>query len=279
MVEILRMQRADIEFAKTLTDIERWGHLEEDFERFSALDPDGCYVAWLGGERVGVITSATYGGYSFLGNLIVRRDFRGKGIGIKLMEKMLTHLDGKGVKTIELDGVFRAVEAYRTMGFRDKYLSLRFLRPASKEPCCIQQPKRSCGLNIEEILRFDREKTGIDRSMFLEHLLKGHPHTTYVLDPKEIKAYAVVRERANGFRHIGPLVAGDDSAASDLTACISEENACADLTVGIPCINSSMQQIVVQCGFLHRPPSLRMYRGQRIKYEQSVYAIISADAG
>ncbi len=48
MVKILQMQRADIEFAKALTDIEGWGHLEEDFERFSSLDPAGCHVAWLG---------------------------------------------------------------------------------------------------------------------------------------------------------------------------------------------------------------------------------------
>lgn len=278
MVKILQMQHADIEFAKALTDIEGWGHLEEDFKRFSSLDPAGCHVAWLGGQRAGIVTSATYGRYSFVGNLIVRKDLRGRGIGIKLMEKILVHLKGRGVKTVELDGVFRAVGAYRIMGFRDKYLSLRFLRPATKEHCS-RKPKRSCDLNIGEILQFDREKTGIDRSMFLEHLLKGHPDTTYVLGGEQIRGYAVVRVRANGFLHIGPLVAEDDGAAADLTACICEENACADMSIGIPCVNSSMQQILVQRGFQHRPPSLRMYRGQRIEYEHNVYAIISADAG
>jgi len=278
MVKILQMQCADIEFAKALTDIEGWGHLEEDFERFSSLDPAGCHVAWLGGERAGIVTSATYGRYSFMGNLIVRKDLRGRGIGIKLMEEILVYLKRRGVRTVELDGVFRAVEAYRAMGFRDKYLSLRFQRPASKEKC-IQKQKRSRDLNIGGILQFDREKTGIDRSMFLEHLLKGHLDTTYVSGGKQIKAYAVVRVRANGFLHIGPLVAEDAGAAADLTACISEENACTDLSIGIPCINSSMQQILVQRGFQHRPPSLRMYRGQRMEYEQNVYAIISADAG
>ncbi|UCG30474.1 MAG: GNAT family N-acetyltransferase [candidate division WOR-3 bacterium] len=279
MIRIEQMNDSDIGFAKSLTDIEEWGHVEEDFERLYSLDPAGCYVAWLGDEKAGIVTSVTYGNHSFLGNLIVRKGMRGRGIGIDLMEKIIGHLDRKGVKTIELDGVLRAVQTYRILGFRDKYLSLRFARPPQDNPDGAQKPKAGYTGNIEEVLRFDREKTGMERGLFLRHLLEKHPHTTYTLHRQRITAYAVIRERATGGLHIGPMVAENESAANDLTISICAQHGRNELTIGVPGINAAASQMLVRHGFLHCPPSLRMYRGQRIDYESNVYAIVSADVG
>ncbi|MDH4211006.1 MAG: GNAT family N-acetyltransferase [candidate division WOR-3 bacterium] len=279
MITVKQMGQSDIAFAKSLTDIEGWGHLEEDFERFLFLDPAGCYVARQDGRRAGIVTSVSYGNQSFLGNLIVQKEMRGRGIGVKLMEDVIDHLDRKGAKTIELDGVFKAVQTYRILGFKDKYLSMRFVRPAAKDRTHMEERKAGCTEDIEGILRFDLEKTGIDRSMFLEHLIKRHPHTTYTVHREGIAAYAVIRERANEMLHIGPMVAENESAAGDLIAKICTKHINKDLTVGIPCINTAALKMVVQHGFLHRPPSLRMYRGSRVEYERNVYAIVSADAG
>jgi GNAT superfamily N-acetyltransferase len=279
MIMVKQMDQSDIAFAKSLTDREGWGHLEEDFERFLFLDPAGCYVAWQDGKRAGIVTSVSYGDQSFLGNLIVQRAMRGRGIGIKLMEDVIDHLDRRGMKTIELDGVFRAVQTYRILGFKDKYLSMRFVRPAAEHrfDAAVQGP--SCIEDIGKILRFDRDKTGIDRSRFLEHLLERHTHTTYISSRQSIKAYAVIRERANEVLHIGPMVAESENVASGLLASICMKHGNSDLTIGVPCINTAALKTVVQHGFLHRPPSLRMYRGERAEYEQNVYAIVSADAG
>lgn len=180
MITIEPMGRADIPFARSLTDIEQWGHMEEDFGRFIDLNPAGCLVAWLDGARAGIVTSAVYGDYAFLGNLIVRRDCRTLGMGRRLMEAVIAGLDQQGVKTIELDGVFGAVEAYRRFGFRDKYLSLRFTRPAGSGPghAAAGVERR---VDVREILRFDRDQTGIDRSGFIEHLLRAHHGTTRCL--------------------------------------------------------------------------------------------------
>jgi GNAT superfamily N-acetyltransferase len=279
MITVKQMNQSDIAFAKSLTDIERWGHLEEDFERFLFLDPAGCYVAWQDGKRAGIVTSVCYGNQSFLGNLIVRKEMRGRGIGVKLMQNVIDHLDRRGMKTIELDGVFKAVRTYRLLGFKDKYLSLRFVRPASEIRFDEQEHVTDCPEDIGAILHFDRDKTGIDRCRFMERLLQKHRHTTYIRRRQGIAAYAVIRERANEVLHIGPMVAASEGAASDLFAAICSKHGNRDLTIGLPCINTVALKVIMQHGFLHRPPSLRMYRGSRVEYEHSVYAIVSADAG
>lgn len=279
MVTIKQMKESDIAYAKSLTDVERWGHLEEDFERFMSLDPAGCYVAWHDGERAGIVTTVSYCEHAFLGNLIVRKDKRGMGIGVKLMEEAIGHLDRRRMKTIELDGVFKAVQVYRLLGFKDKYLSLRFARQASegsfdKEPGSVE-----CAQDVEEILNFDQQKTGIDRKGFLKDLLSGHADTTYTSRQRDICGYAVTRERATGVLHIGPMVAEDASIASDLLTAICAKHGDRDLTIGVPCIHTAAVNVLMKHGFLHRPPSLRMFRGARVEYERNVYAIVSADAG
>jgi len=279
MVTIRQMEESDIAYAKSLTDMEGWGHLEEDFERFLSLDPAGCYVAWHDGERAGIVTSVTYCDRAFLGNLIVRKDRRGMGIGVKLMEEAIGHLDRRRVKTVELDGVFKAVQAYRLLGFKDKYLSLRFARQASERSFGPEPNPVECAHDVEEMLSFDRRKTGIDRKRFLEDLLKGHADTTYVSRQRDICGYAVIRERATGVLHIGPMVAEDGSIASDLLTAICVKHGDRDLSIGVPCIHTAAVNVIMKHGFLYRPPSLRMFRGSRIEYERNVYAIVSADAG
>jgi GNAT superfamily N-acetyltransferase len=279
VIEIRGMDREDVAFARSLTDIERWGHLDEDFQRFLDLNPGGCFVACEHRKRLGIVTSMIHGDHAFLGNLIVRKDARARGVGLRLMERVIAWLDGKGVQTIELDGVFRAVETYRIMGFRDKYLSLRFMRPAAKRQRITPAQEVCRAPDVARILQYDRERVKIDRSMFLAHLLKGHPDTTYTVDRQGMSAYAVTRTRATSYIHIGPLVADNAENASILLSFICTEHAESDLTIGVPGVNTSALGVVLQRGFVHRPPSLRMYRGERVDYEDSVHGIISADVG
>ncbi len=280
VIRINEMTAEDVTFARSLTDIEQWGHLEEDFQRFVEVNPDGCFVAWERSERLGIVTSVVHGDYAFLGNLIVAKMARAQGVGLLLMKSVIDILDRKGVKTIELDGVFRAVEAYRMLGFRDKYLSLRFMRPASMKACIKGEPTIRRTPNISSILRFDRERLGMDRSVFLEHLIRTHPEATpAVVGRQGMSAYGVIRIRATGAVHVGPLVAHDTESASALLSSICAEHGKSDLTIGVPCTNTSAIAIVLKHGFRHRPPSLRMYRGATRFYEDSVYGIISADVG
>jgi GNAT superfamily N-acetyltransferase len=273
------MVDTDIAFAKQLTDIEKWGHLETDFRRLSGLDPAGCFVAWQDSERLAIVTTASYDRYAFIGNLIVRKDQRAKGIGYMLMEHAVSYLDHSGVRTIELDGVFAALSIYRRLGFVDKYLSMRFARAATAQIVADTDERIRCPDLPESILNFDREKTGIERGRLLRLLIEEHSDTTYFLGREKIVAYGVVRNRENGVLHIGPVVAEDDLAFEELLSSIISRHGKDVLTMGVLKMNRATSSILLKYNFEYRPPSLRMYRGQRLDYERHVYGIVSADVG
>ncbi|MBD3218560.1 MAG: GNAT family N-acetyltransferase, partial [candidate division Zixibacteria bacterium] len=73
-----------------------------------------------------MLFTSRYEDYAFMGPVIVKEEFRGDGIGEKLMALGMDHLKSRGVNSIELDAVFLAMSLYRRLGFKDKHFSYRF---------------------------------------------------------------------------------------------------------------------------------------------------------
>jgi len=277
VIEIKKMEHSDIAFAKYLTDIEQWGHLENDFRRLLHLDPNGCFVAWQDDNRVGTVTTVSYGDYAFLGNIIVKEEHRGGIVGPRLMQHAIGYLDEKGIKTIELDGVFSAIAMYRYIGFRDKYRSLRLFREPDRG--FDAEYGTSCAASIDDLISFDHKQTGIERGGMLHNLLQEFPNHTFCVKEDRLQAYAIVRERATRTLAIGPLVAEGPNVCDILLSAILATFKNEYMTIGVPEINSAAIEIMLHKGFKRSPPSMRMYRGPRIDYERHVYGIISADVG
>lgn len=278
MIQIAVMEYSDVEYAKSLTDIEQWGHQEDDFKRLLQLDPEGSFVAWQSDNRVGIATTVSYNGYAFLGNIIVDKKRRGKNIGPALMQHAVDYLDKKGIKTIELDGVLSAVAMYRHMGFRDKYRSLRLARNPTRSksgPAVFSQ----CGESAHMLAEFDYRKTGIQRKALISNLVQEFPAGTFCLTTPYLRAYTVIRERANGALAIGPSIAEDPAAFDAIMAGVVTVFGNRKMTVGVPETNTAAVESMLRYDFHYFPPSLRMYRGQRIAYENHIYGIVSADVG
>ena len=53
-IDVRRMSEADIHTAVSLTDTEDWGFVRRDFQRFLELEPEGCLLAEVDGQVVGV---------------------------------------------------------------------------------------------------------------------------------------------------------------------------------------------------------------------------------
>jgi GNAT superfamily N-acetyltransferase len=274
--EISIMTQADIAFAQRMTDGERWGYLRRDFEDLVAFEPGGCFVARVDGKRAGIVTSTSYGTYAFVGTLIVETTYRNAGIGSSLLEHAMSYLRNKGVRTIELDGVFEATSLYRRLGFKDKYLSLRFLRPHTGQAAAGKPPTHKPSA---EIVEFDREMTGIERERIIRHYLEQFSRSALVLREASIRAYAFARPRAGGTMGVGPFVADDDSAAEHLMREVIRSYPEAAVSVGVPDGKRSMVDLLPKLGFRYKAPSLRMYWGDRKHYETHVYGILSPEKG
>lgn len=129
-VIIRNMDQSDIDFAFECTRTEGWlSETVNVFNSFFTHDPDGCFAAEINSERVGICVATKYVKNGFVGELIVVKDYRGRGIGSKLFGKAIDYLKSNGIENIYLDGDLGAVPIYEKFGFRKMCKSLRFVGP------------------------------------------------------------------------------------------------------------------------------------------------------
>jgi ribosomal protein S18 acetylase RimI-like enzyme len=274
MIRIDIMSTADIQFALSMTDRERWGYLAADFKRLLYLSPHGCFIARDNDTPVGIITTVRFGAFAYLGTLIVSPDYRNRRIGEALMRHAISMLQSDGVTTIELDGVFPAVPLYRRLGFKDKYISLRMFRPADDAPGSPPEPESP----FEALPAFDLKHIGLDRQALLTCYIEEFADNFMSVGPDDTPhGYAFVKPREDNHCAIGPFIARDDIAADDLLTRIVKRYGSSSLWLGIPEINAQATALARRLGFLYLTPSLRMYLGEPIAYEKHVYGIISAE--
>ena len=275
MITMRCMTSDDAAFAAELSTAEGWGFYEADFRRLVALDPEGCFVARRQGERVGVICTVSYGSYAFIGCLIVLRKARGRDVGLRLMQAAIAYLDQKHIDTIELDGVIAAVPMYRTLGFRDKYLSYRM----RSDEHAHEEAARFSRADIPEIVRFDLAKTGIERGAVLARLLQEYPEDVCTAGRDRISGYGLIRKREGGFFMLGPIVADNARAARELVRRLMRHAGNDPVVIGVPGVARRAVDVLHREGFYYTQPSLRMYRGEWIDYESCMYGILGPEKG
>lgn len=114
-------------------EYEAWLGLDLCFQGFEAelaalpgkyAKPDGrLYLAYLDGKLTGCIALRKLGvGVCEMKRLFVREDFRGRRIGMQLIEKVIADARETGYKTLRLDTfppkMGKAVSLYESYGFR-----------------------------------------------------------------------------------------------------------------------------------------------------------------
>ena len=162
----------------------------------------------LDGEKIGCISAVRYGTFGFIGFFIVRPQWRGKGYGRALWERVLRHL---GDIPIGLDGVPAQQENYKLSGFRYAYANVRY-------QCDVREPRDRFSSAIElaplrvaddELFAYDRACFGAERRAFLQPWIVQPDVvalTARSLHGGELIGYGVGRVCREGTK-IGPLFA------------------------------------------------------------------------
>jgi GNAT superfamily N-acetyltransferase len=116
-MEVGRFLPADVPLFLALAGEEGWlcDRWELDFLRQSF--PAGCLVARCAGEPIGFITTIKYRQSGWVGNLLVREQHRGRGVGRLLMERGLAALQQAKVATIWLTASADGRPLYEKLGF------------------------------------------------------------------------------------------------------------------------------------------------------------------
>jgi ribosomal protein S18 acetylase RimI-like enzyme len=202
---IRTMAEADLDFAAESTASEGWPiETREAFANALARDPAGCFLAELDGRPAGICVATAYERSGFIGELIVRREARARGIGPRLLECAVAYLKGRGSEAIYLDAVERAVRFYENVGFRKVCRSLRFLAGTEGRPHPEVRPMRLA--DLDEVFRLDRAAFGDDRSFFLERRLALYPRFAKVLLRDGSLAGFTLGFQGRGAVAVGPWV-------------------------------------------------------------------------
>ena len=260
---IRRMQPEDLIFAAARTFAEGWQG-ETIFELAGSYqhDPDGCFIAEIDGDPVGMCFGVAYDTFGFLGGLIVLPEVRGQGIGRGLLEHTTAYLEGNGLKSVFLDGVPRAVSMYERCGFQKVCRSLRFQgQPVARAHPHVEpmQPE-----HLEEVYRLDRAAFGANRATFLQTRLRRYPSLCKVaLVDGHVEGYIMGRI-GHTVLACGPWIASPRlERPADLLEALAYEHPLLPFSMGCLEDNAQAAPLVRSLGLVEKAScSWRMVHGQ-----------------
>ena len=208
-LSIRGMAEADLDFAAECTAAEGWmSENRTSLEGFYLHDPQGCLIAEDNGRPVGICIATGYGKSGFIGELIVRPEARGRGVGAKLLNHGVRMLEDRGIETVYLDGVVKAVELYERNGFRKLCHSWRFSGNLVGVPSSRVRPM---GVrDLEQVFKLDKMSFGADRSFFIKRRMEIFPELSWVLMDGEKVAGFILGRAGEGWVSAGPWVMGEN---------------------------------------------------------------------
>jgi len=208
------MTTADIAAGMRLKDLAGWNQTPADWRCFLESSPWGCFAAEVEGKVVGTAATIVYEGrFAWIGMVLVDPEFRGRGIGTRLLEKTIEHLDAIGIATMKLDATPAGRPIYQKLGFSDEYEIQRWLL---KRPGLQAATARGPHPVAESVLRLDREIFGADRGSLLRSLAAENPDFAMTTERNgEIAGYTFGR-RGTLADHLGPWMARDEKTAAAL---------------------------------------------------------------
>ncbi len=215
-ITIRRMTASDIAGADLLIRPQNWNQTDEDWQRFLALEPHGCFVAVADGRVVATTTTEVFSRVGWIGMVTVAPELRGRGLGRMMVAKAIAYLRGAGARAVKLDATPMGKPLYSHMGFEPEYGIQRYMLDATPRPYRNVTPCDGQLALWDEVLRLDRAAYRVDRSHMLRHLAGGWPELAAVHENGgQVDGYVLGRHGVL-YEHIGPLVARSDEAASAL---------------------------------------------------------------
>jgi GNAT superfamily N-acetyltransferase len=205
-INIRLLFESDITAAMQLKAAAGWNQTEEDWRRFLALEPNGCFAAVKGGRLVGTTTTTTYGNeLAWIGMVLVDPKERRQGIATRLLNVALDYLNGKAA-TVKLDATGQGQPVYQRLGFEVESLLERWSGTPNARNVRSSNVWDEDG--IHDVLALDRLAFATDRSKLLKKLIDDSCVPPVLLRATDgtLTGYALARRGTNA-DYVGPVVA------------------------------------------------------------------------
>jgi ribosomal protein S18 acetylase RimI-like enzyme len=269
-ISLRLMTESDLGFADSLRALAGWNQTLEDWRRFIASDPDGCFVAEHNGSPAGTVTTIRYEKkIGWIGMLLVHPSQRRLGFGRTLLEHAISHLKNSCVETIKLDATPQGQILYEKIGFVEEWTLTRWRGFASGlKPF---YPKFRVG-EAPKVAALDALAFGANRIDLLTRLA---PQSETLLI--EEKGFGMIRKGSIA-SYLGPLVANSSETAFLIADALMRSG---ETILDIPDENSAAVSWIQSRGFLPQRQLIRMRLGPEIPAAapHTLFAIASPETG
>jgi len=205
MFTVKPMSEGDFGFATKLANTMNWNMAKEDFQFMKFLDPDGCFIAFYGRERVGIATSIGFGEVGWFGNLIVEEKYRKRGVGSLLTKHSIAYLQSKGVQSI---GLFAESSLHSFYGKLDFKIDEDFwvLHAEDLNQLGSEDVPTAGKEQISVIEKFDSQYFKGDRRQLLESIILEEGNFSYFKSHEGMVDGYVAATVIGKMAWVGPLI-------------------------------------------------------------------------
>jgi GNAT superfamily N-acetyltransferase len=261
------MTESDLPFADSLRAEVKWNQTLGDWQRMLAQAPQGCFIAEWNGVPAGTATTICYGKeLAWIGMLLVRPDYRGRGIGRALLDRCLNYLRAVGISGIKLDATPQGKLLYDRLGFREEWPITRWetlrldtpLAGARKEIRAFAAP------DFDVITQLDGAAFGAMRPPVLKHLLDQGCQTWVHQAAGEIAGYGMIREGSRA-KYLGPVAATSSGAGVALIGALLTAVVGEPVYWDIPDPNVEASALAKRLGFSPQRRLVRMSLGVNVR--------------
>ncbi|MBL9134594.1 MAG: GNAT family N-acetyltransferase [Verrucomicrobiales bacterium] len=269
-LRIRQMAAHDLDFADDLRAAVGWNQTREDWLRFLAAAPEGCFLAEADGVPVGTATTIRYGvDLAWIGMVLVRPEWRRRGVGGALLDRCLESLRAAGVRWIRLDATPLGRPVYARLGFRAEFDLTRWEAAKGLVSATIDTGNLPPGWRRWEagdgarVAALDQQAFGASRPDFLENLGLVSSAGWVVTRPGGApEAYGLMRPGARAW-YLGPVVASDPRVGLQLVQALLSGSRNAAVFWDLPDFQAEAAQWAESQGFRRQRTLTRMVMDPR----------------
>jgi GNAT superfamily N-acetyltransferase len=255
MIRIRAMTLADLPLGLHLCRQAGWNQTEADWQRFLALQADGCFVAEYDGMAAGTTAVFLFGSVAWIATVLVEVMMRGRGIGRALMEHALAFTERHRIATVRLDATPLGQPLYQHLGFVEQYRLSRFegvLPPAA----AVEGVATAAPEQWETLAVLDEAASRADRRRLLFRLFAEQPTEVRCVRQGGFRA---MRPGAHAIQ-LGPCIA-TAAAGPLLFADAWHRHAGQRVFIDIPIANEAACRLAAGQGLVVQRQLTRMCRG------------------
>ena len=264
-LRLRKLIATDLPFADSLRAQAGWNQTLADWQRFLAMDPEGCFLAEWNGAPAGTATTTIYGPQlAWIGMVLVDPDYRRRGIGRALLQRCIDYLQGQKVRCIKLDATPLGQPVYAGLGFKDEWTLTRWERagaglcgvPASSG----MRPWREG--DERRIAPLDALAFGVPRQRLMRALAQ-ESRGALVLEHEADQPVAFgLLQNGSSALHLGPIVAASADCAIRLIEALLTRGDAERVLWDIPDPNAAAREWAEHNGFTRQRSLTRMYLGE-----------------